>query len=238
VAGDAVLATERHDLRVPRRVVVELVSAAQHLGVEGLRSNENLMATGPRHPLDQILLSMDLRVALREERQLDPLRDHRVQKVPHVRVLVEVVGREHDEPDAAPLRSAKARERRLERLAAHAVAGNLDHRAEVARVRTSPCRIHAEHRHRVTREVSPRRRLEHGRIEPLLPAPFPAVDRSELSGERVFQDGRPDDFRLGDREGRPPSLEHGRVARHRVRAADDRLRPAAPRMSGEIERAV
>ena len=60
---------------------MELVRCSQRLGVERLGSDEDLVTTRLRHPLDEISCRL-LRVALREERKLDPLRDHCLEELP------------------------------------------------------------------------------------------------------------------------------------------------------------
>ena len=235
-------AAQLDDARVVPRLVLQLVRLGKRRAAEGLDADEHLEASRARHARHQLLLAVDLRVALSEERQLEPLLDHRVEQRSHLRHLVEVVGGEHDVAHPGRLGGAQGGEGDRERLAAHLPARDLDHRAEVAGEGTAARRIDPEHAHDVAREVAPRGRLEHRhavRAELLLPAPLAAIDRPQLAAGRVAQDLRPDPLRLGQREAHPAALQHRGVAGHRVRSADDAaLDAVGQRVGRQVQRPV
>ena len=127
MAADPVLPAESDDPAVFLGSVVELARGPERGRVERLGADEDLVAAGAGKKLDEVFLALDLRVALDEEREPDLLRDHRLEQRPRLRILIEVVRREHDESNARVLRGAECRERRLDRLAPHVVARDLDY---------------------------------------------------------------------------------------------------------------
>jgi hypothetical protein len=120
------------DFLMPRRLVCEAVGREQCLPIEGLDAHEHLETTRSRQEGDEMFLPGDLRIALEEEPQAEFLIHHGGEKFFRIRVLVEVVGREHDRSHASRLGSEKTRQCGPDALAASAPSGHLRDRTEVA----------------------------------------------------------------------------------------------------------
>ena len=214
------------------------LAASKCRAAKRLDADEHLEAAGLGQQCHQVLLSGDLRIALDEELQPEPLLDHGLQQLRGLGVLVEVIRREHDALHAGRLGGAEAGQGGVDALAANPPPGDLDHRAEVARERAPAGRVQPEHRDDVAAQVLPAGRHDDRRLQFLLPSPVRAIDRSQLPPDRVLQDLPPNQLRLGQREAHTAAVQHRRVAGHHVGAADDRQAPVPPGIRREVQRAM
>ena len=136
VRTDAVRTAQTNDVPVRLRPVLPLVGRQQRVPIEGFDADEHLETPGLRQEIDQVLLPGDLRIALNEELQTEPFLDHRREKFLRFRILIEVVGSEHDGSDSGGPGGAETGQRGVDTLATDSPPGNFRDRAEVAEKRT------------------------------------------------------------------------------------------------------
>src|SRR5437867_3225033 len=134
-------------------MILTFVSGQQRLTLKGFNPDKHFETARFCQQADEIFLAGNLRVTLDEKRNAYLFCDHFRQKIGRLRVLVEIVGREHDQTNARRLSFAQALDRYVDTLAADLSSRNLDHRAEIAGERTTACRINTEHRNDIPAQI-------------------------------------------------------------------------------------
>ena len=105
-------------------MILRLVRRKQCLPAERFDPDKHFEAARSTHQTDEFFLFCNLRVALREKRNADVLRNHLFEQFFGFGVLVEIVGGKHYQTDTCGLRVAKTFHRRCDRLAANLPAGD------------------------------------------------------------------------------------------------------------------
>src|SRR5262245_12483327 len=239
MAADVVLVAQPDDFSIPFRMVLRLVGRKQRSPLKRFDSYKDLKASRPPEEFHEWFIACNLDVTLNEERNLDSLLDHLLQKRPSVRVFIEIVRREHHHANAGGLRFSETTHGRVDGLAADCAARNFDHRTKVAGKGTAAGWINAQHWNDVPPQVALGWRYQNRCLNLLCPSLFTSIDRLQFALDRVLKDLAPYDFCFSHGETDAAVLKHARVARHWMRSTDDAMTNAVgPSKCCQVECAV
>jgi hypothetical protein len=111
-----------------------------------------------------------LGITLDEKLQIELFVNHRIEKLFHLWIFIEIVRRKHNHLDAGSLCSSETLDCGLNALAANSATRNLDHGAIVTGEGAAARRIKSEHRYNVTLQILRRRRVNNRGFKLSLPA--------------------------------------------------------------------